>query len=317
MRHLGLRTQWMRVEPTERPHRCSVATVCGGVWKCSCRVGSVPCGPGGLWPQSALISSEEVSCCKWKVPVEFIHPFPFPFSFFSCHHLLLFFPFCFDFPSFKSSVPFPAVCRLYLSLSFIWSLLPPFLCSPPSLSLSFCLISILSLFPSICFLRSPSVVFSSSAAARQTNRTVNLHRNTRVRHHRSTSRWRLLLRRLWLPASSLQEPLSTGCTRIIESSIDCMGNIDSRLFSILTCDCTSSPVFTSLSLSLYTSVTLSLRLLPASCSFLWSQVVAAVIRRIEWFNHLLIYLSGNLSLPVCLSVHHCSRWPRGESRMAK
>lgn len=140
--------------------------------------GSFLFGLWGLWLQSALIFLEEVSCCKWKVSIEFIYtPLPFiSFSFLSSSAVLSYFPFCFGFLSCKASFPFsPSIVFLCHPFTF-----PPSFCFALSFSFFLGLISIQLLFlpfslaltlsfsVPICFL--PLLVFSSSAAgtARQT-----------------------------------------------------------------------------------------------------------------------------------------------------
>lgn len=133
--------------------------------------GSFFFGLWGFWLQSALIFSEEVSCCKWKVSIGFIYPIFFSFflhisCYFSLRFCLVFNPSTFSLvPLFCLCLSFPSSLCSFLSFSFFLS---HFYSAAVSLSLS-------------CsrFLPLLHLVFSSSAACcRETNRTVNLHCNT-------------------------------------------------------------------------------------------------------------------------------------------
>lgn len=153
--------------------------------------------------------------------------------------------------------------------------------------------------------------------------------NRRHLHNYSPSYWCFLCR-LFLPSSppssSPQELPLTGCSRIIESSIDRMGYIDSLHCSILFLLSTAPPpphpppthlfwLFFLLSLSLATPVTLFLP--PCLLFLLWSLVVTVVIHRIDnsttsWSICLITCLRISLfvCLPACCMAHHSLLWPK-------
>lgn len=244
--------------------------------------------PVGLWLQSALIFLEEVRCWKRKASIWFIYP-----VFFLSPHLVIF-SLHFVFRLFKASFPFsPSVVFVSLvtsSLSQFPSCLPAFV--QFFHFLSFCVsFPFCSCFSLYLFLPPLCLVFLSPVAdaARQTGQlhcnaefaitpcTASRYRwNRRHLPDRSPSHWcflHCLLLPSSLPSSSPQEPPLTGCSRIIESSIDRMGNIDSLLFSILLL-LSTTPLPSPLSSLVFASFSLffSLRLLlsfclPASCSF--------------------------------------------------
>lgn len=99
---------------------------------------SLACGESVL--QSALIFSEEVRCCKWKLSIGFIYPL-----FFFPSHLLLSLPlFFFSVQSVPPPSYFSAFCCLCPSLPSSISL-PPFVPFFHFFLSFLCLISILSL----------------------------------------------------------------------------------------------------------------------------------------------------------------------------
>lgn len=106
---------------------------------------SLACGESVL--QSALIFSEEVRCCKWKLSIGFIYPL-----FFFPSHLLLSLPLFFF--SVQSVPPPLLFFRLLLSLSlFTFISFPPSLCSV----LSFFSVFSVSHFHSVAVPLSPSL----------------------------------------------------------------------------------------------------------------------------------------------------------------
>lgn len=287
------------------PNRWSITNM--KVWRCSCRVDlfffPLACGDSGY--SQHRFFSEEVSCCKWKLSIGFIYPL----FLFSAHLLLflspvssvisskrhyVFFPFCC--PCFFPSIP------LFCSLIFFLSLSFPFCCcpSPP-----------------------PSLVYLSSAVGttRQTGQYICIATQSSASHCTARSyQWNRsalsppslsIVSSTSSLSSSSQELPSTACSRIIESSIDRMGNIDSLHCSILFLLSTTPPppfLLTCFCLSLSPPVTLT----PSPCfSFLlWSQLVTAVIRCIDnsttpWSIFLVICPC------VCLLYTALLMWPRG------
>lgn len=252
---------------------------------------SLACGESVL--QSALIFSEEVRCCKWKLSIGFIYPL-----FFFPSHLLLSLPLFFFSvqsvlppPIFPPSAVFvPLYLHLFPSLplfrSFIFFCLFcvsfPF-CRCPTLTLSLPPHTLsLSLPVSICFsLSLLCLVFFcplQPAPARQTGQYICIaeHGSPSPPLCPAKNAGDLFASPPSSPPrspSSFRELPSTGCSRIIESSMDRMGNIDSLHCSILSLLSTTPPL-PSLPphLFLHPSLLPSLRLslsfcLPASRSF--------------------------------------------------
>lgn len=86
-------------------------------------------GPWGLWLQSVSIFLEEVSCCKWRVSIEFISCLSFSTTFVTFPFVCIFI---------QSNLPFPP--------SVVFVSLFPFIAFPPSVLFSHFLSSCVS-FP--------------------------------------------------------------------------------------------------------------------------------------------------------------------------
>lgn len=222
---------------------------------------SLACGESVL--QSALIFSEEVRCCKWKLSIGFIYPL-----FFFPSHLLLSLPlFFFSVQSVPPPSYFSTFCCLCPSLPSSLSL-PPFVPFFHFFLSFLCLISILSLShshplslpPHTLSLSLPvSICFSLSllclvffcplqpAPARQTGQYICIaeHGSPSPPLCPAKNAGDLFASPPSSPPrspSSFRELPSTGCSRIIESSMDRMGNIDSLHCSILSLLSTTPPL---------------------------------------------------------------------------